>query len=64
MAVTGNPEAHELLWIEEADAWFEYAEATAGSSAHGTRRSSRGPGRGSSSACVRSPPAAPTPPRP
>ncbi len=21
-------EAHELLWIEEADAWFEYAEAT------------------------------------
>ena len=27
MAV-GNREAHELLLIEEADAWFEYLEAT------------------------------------
>jgi hypothetical protein len=30
MAVEGNREAHELLWIEEADAWFEYADATCG----------------------------------
>jgi len=30
MAVTGNREAHELLLIEEADAWFEYLEATRG----------------------------------
>ena len=28
MTVTGNREAHELLLIEEADAWFEYADAT------------------------------------
>ncbi len=28
----GN-EAHELLQIEEADAWFEYLEATRGQSA-------------------------------
>ena len=27
---TGNREAHELLLIEEADAWFEYADATKG----------------------------------
>ncbi|MBV8079816.1 MAG: hypothetical protein JO186_05500 [Actinobacteria bacterium] len=27
MAATGR-EAHELLLIEEADAWFEYLEAT------------------------------------
>ena len=26
----GEPEAHELLLIEEADAWFEYADATRG----------------------------------
>ena len=26
-------EAHELLLIEEADAWFEYLEATRGKSA-------------------------------
>ncbi len=30
MAVRSNREAHELLWIEEADAWFEYADATQG----------------------------------
>jgi len=30
MAATGNREAHELLLIEEADAWFEYLEATRG----------------------------------
>ncbi|HEY2326132.1 MAG TPA: hypothetical protein VGH52_01465 [Gaiellaceae bacterium] len=30
MALTGNQEAHELLMIEEADAWFEYQEATHG----------------------------------
>ena len=23
-----NHEAYELLWIEEADAWFEYVDAT------------------------------------
>jgi hypothetical protein len=33
MALTGNQEAHELLLIEEADAWFEYLEATHGQSA-------------------------------
>jgi hypothetical protein len=27
-------EAHELLLIEEADAWFEYLEATRGQSAY------------------------------
>ena len=30
MGPTGNREAHELLLIEEADAWFEYADATKG----------------------------------
>jgi hypothetical protein len=33
MALTGTQEAHELLLIEEADAWFEYLEATRGQSA-------------------------------
>jgi len=28
MALTGQQEAMELLLIEEADAWFEYLEAT------------------------------------
>ena len=28
-----NRHAHELLLIEEADAWFEYLEATRGQSA-------------------------------
>ena len=28
-----NPHAEELLQIEEADAWFEYLEATRGQSA-------------------------------
>jgi hypothetical protein len=28
--VAGNREAHELLLIEEADAWFEYLETTRG----------------------------------
>jgi hypothetical protein len=32
-APTGNREAHELLLIEEADAWFEYADATKGQTA-------------------------------
>ncbi len=32
MALTGNQEAHELLLIEEADAWFEYLESTRGQS--------------------------------
>jgi hypothetical protein len=31
--VTGQREAHELLLIEEADAWFEYLEATRSQSA-------------------------------
>ena len=30
--MTGQREAHELLLIEEADAWFEYLEATRGQS--------------------------------
>jgi hypothetical protein len=30
--VAGSREAHELLLIEEADAWFEYLEATRGQS--------------------------------
>jgi hypothetical protein len=29
-----EPEAHELLLIEEADAWFEYLEATREQSPH------------------------------
>jgi hypothetical protein len=33
MALTGSREAHELLLIEEADAWFEYLESTRGQSA-------------------------------
>jgi len=28
MGLTSDREAHELLLIEEADAWFEYADAT------------------------------------
>src|SRR6476619_5988256 len=32
MTVTGKREAEELLMIEEADAWFEYLEATRGQS--------------------------------
>jgi hypothetical protein len=28
LTVTGTREAEELLLIEEADAWFEYLEAT------------------------------------
>jgi hypothetical protein len=31
--VTGQRQAHELLMIEEADAWFEYLDATRGQSA-------------------------------
>ena len=31
--MSGKREAHELLLIEEADAWFEYLEATRGQSA-------------------------------
>ena len=31
--VTGKREAEELLLIEEADAWFEYLEATRGQAA-------------------------------
>jgi hypothetical protein len=33
MALTGHQEAFELLLIEEADAWFEYLDATRGQSA-------------------------------
>jgi hypothetical protein len=33
MALTGSQEAFELLLIEEADAWFEYLDATRGQSA-------------------------------
>jgi hypothetical protein len=28
MGLTSDTELHELLLIEEADAWFEYADAT------------------------------------
>ncbi len=28
MGLISNQEAHEVLMIEEADAWFEYADAT------------------------------------
>jgi hypothetical protein len=28
MTLVGNDEMHELLQIEEADAWFEYLETT------------------------------------
>ena len=46
MALTGHQEAIELLLIEEADAWFEYLEATtAPSRGTATWRSSRGRGR-------------------
>jgi len=30
MTTPGSREAHEILMIEEADAWFEYLEATRG----------------------------------
>ena len=30
MTSPGSREAHEILMIEEADAWFEYLEATRG----------------------------------
>jgi hypothetical protein len=33
VALTGNQEAFELLLMEEADAWFEYLEATRGQTA-------------------------------
>ena len=33
MTAHGNREAHEILMIEEADAWFEYLEAIRGQSA-------------------------------
>jgi hypothetical protein len=33
MGLTGHQEAMELLLIEEADAWFEYLEATRAQSA-------------------------------
>ena len=33
MDVTSESEAHELLLIEEADAWFEYLDATRGHTA-------------------------------
>jgi hypothetical protein len=35
MALASNLEMHELLQIEEADAWFEYLDATRG---HGAVR--------------------------
>ena len=44
MASTGQPRGRELLLIEEADAWFEYLEATRGQSATRYPRSSRGRG--------------------
>jgi hypothetical protein len=35
MAGKGDAQARELLLIEEADAWFEYLEATRGETAGG-----------------------------
>ena len=35
MGLTSDTELHELLLIEEADAWFEYADAT--KAEHGSR---------------------------
>ena len=32
MTAHGNREAHEILLIEEADAWFDYLEALRGQS--------------------------------
>ena len=32
MTTHGNREAHEILLIEEADAWFDYLEAIRGQS--------------------------------
>ena len=32
MAVSENRQAHELLLMEEADAWFEYLDSTRGQS--------------------------------
>jgi hypothetical protein len=34
VALIGHQEAYELLLIEEADAWFEYLDATRGQSVH------------------------------
>ena len=50
MPLTSNRELHELLLIEEADAWFEYADATKDQRGSALLpRSSPGPGRASSS---------------
>ena len=38
MGLTGHQEAMELLLIEEADAWFEYLEATRAQSTAPVRR--------------------------
>ena len=53
MADERETEAYELLLIEEADAWFEYPEATRGQTETRIKKSSRGRGAGTS-ACVRS----------
>ena len=59
MALTGHQEAHELLLIEEADAWFEYLEATRGAVGAPVRRGrALGVGASRRSGCVRSAPAA------
>ena len=49
--MVGSEHAEELLQIEEADAWFEYLEATR-RARRGTPSSSRGPGPASRSGCA------------
>ena len=57
--MAGYEHAEELLQIEEADAWFEYLEATRGAERDAaTPRSSRGPGPASRSGFAPSAPAA------
>ena len=57
MGLTSNREAHELLLIEEADAWFEYARGDRGQTGVALRRD-RAVGLGAPAA------AAPRDPRP
>ena len=52
MGLTGHQKAMELLLIEEADAWFEYLEATRAQSTPPVRRG-RALGLGASSQRLR-----------
>ena len=57
--MSATEEAFELLLIEEADAWFEYLEATRGRPRPATRSSSPGRGLDSANGYARSALAAP-----